>query len=1186
MGRVNLVAFFGRDSLVRQGVYAATCLTSGDERTVDFAVESDDDVELWLNGTLVHRHATTRAVFMEADTVTLRLAGGRNQLLYKVLNRGGGFGFGGRILRSGPDPVGDVAVTACTAGRGAAAPAPHLTLGPVDVPSRAVLDSAAGGTLVVRLRAAATRWGSSSAAATASIGEFGTAVPSALVGLPVPLEFAVPWATLARVLRAEAARFSTSIGGGGAGHRAVPGLRDALLDQLSHPIALDMWHRDSAAGLLSAEFAVPAPLAGLTLVLEGAEFSRTATISIGGDVRSADSAGIVPLCTSCAAGRRIRIDIAAHGAPWWDAPSIRVAEPGWREIREGGRWARRLAPALLAAGPGAAVADTLLAGALHPSKRAYHAAVADWMARLAPAAAQIRRDTIDIVGNSHLDVVWLWNLAEGVDVLRNTWRTATKLLAKYPRMHFAASSAYYYALLERDDPALLRAIQALVKEGRWNLVGGWWVEPDANLPSGESLVRQGLYGQRTLRRLFGRTARIGWTPDTFGYAWTLPQILLGSGLDGFVTQKLRWNDHNPWAPGLDAFTWVGPDGSRVLTYIPYGYDHDLDPDRLAAELDSTVSGGRMRDMLVLYGVGDHGGGPTMDMLDRARDLSRVPTFPALHDASPEDALARIRRDLGTGPEVRDELYLEYHRGVFTTNGAMKWWNRRVEGALAAAEAAAAIAPTTYPREELTRAWTLTLFNQMHDILPGTSIRAVHAQAELDYATADSLARAVLERSVRDRLAATDTRAPEAGWRSFAAFNPSSEPRAGRVRVRIPGAGRFAAFDRSSRPLPAQAVGSDTLEVLAPVIPPLGTMRFSVGPAAGAAAPEPAGTSRGAAVLESALLRVEIDSLTGDIARMVDRQTGREVLGAGSNRLMMLEDRPGRWDAWNINHLNGRRTPIDRHVVIGPVVRGVDQSITVTRERDSVRVVQRYVLPADAARLDVETTVEWHTRHELLKVAFVLPFHADSIAAEIPYGVILRPTIPRNSVDSARFEVPMQRWVDASIGGRGVAIVNDSRYGYDARGDTVRLSLLRSPLIPDAISDQRTHHFVYSVVPHEGDWRAPDVRRAAEALNAPLVGVLLDQHDGASAAPPAPLTVDIPGAVVGALKRAEGGDGLVVRVVESRGAAVDGVIRLAVPSVARETNLLEDPEGTATGAVSEFPVHLAPWQIRTYLITPR
>ncbi len=1183
-GRVDLLALLAQRSLDRRVAYAVAWVRSPRDVTADLAVESDDDIAVWLNGVLVHRHVVTRALWMEADTVTLRLSAGLNRLVYKVGNRDGGFGFGGRLLASSPDPLDGVTVlrAAPPDARDASTTA-AVTVGPVHLPERAVLDSAA---LVVPLLVRATRWSDSAAGGTLTLGSSRVAVPAGAAGAPTDVPLAVPWSSLASLARAGNATITAATAAGETTSRRLPPLADPLLDQLSRPIAIRHWDIDSARGTLRARVTVPPVLGGLPLILEAAEFS-TAAISVGGERRVADSSGAVALCTPCEAGRTLTIEIVAAGKDWWDPPSLRVPTAGWREIREGARWARALAPTVAAGFPSAATTDSLLAAVADPGKTAYRRTIAAWLARLAPAARAIGRDTVDIVGNSHLDVVWLWELADGVEVLRNTWRTATKLLAKYPRMHFAGSSAYYYELLEQRDPALLARIQAYVKAGRWDLVGGWWIEPDANMPSGESLVRQGLYGQRTLRRLFGRATHVGWTPDTFGYPWTLPQILVKSGLDGFVTQKLRWNDRNPWPAGLDAFWWEGPDSSRVLAYIPYGYDHDLEPVRLAAELDSTIAGGAMRRMLVLYGVGDHGGGPTMEMLERARDLRRVPTFPPLRDASPDSALARMRRDLPRGPTIRDELYLEYHRGAFTTNGAMKWWNRRLESLLGAAEAAASVSPLPYPRASLTRAWQITLFNQMHDILPGTSIRAVHRQAEMDYESADSLATRVLERSVRALLAGTSTRAPRAGLTPFGIFNPSGRGRGGVVRIALRRFPRVPAdavgYDAAGRLLPS-TVRNDTLLIRVPAVPPLRASVVFAGPPP---APRPQPPRAGSRVLDNGLLQVEIDSVTGNIARMTDKRLGRQVLRPGGNALMMLEDRPGSWDAWNINHLHGRRTALDQGIAVGTVERGRgdggEQTITVRRAHDSVLVDQRYVLPDSVARLDIETTVSWHVEHQLLKVAFVLPFHADSVASEIAYGVMTRPTVPRTSRDSARFEVPMHRWIDASAGGFGVAIINDSKYGFDALGDTLRLSLLRSPTVPDAISDQRTHHFTYSIVPHAGDWRDPAVRDAADALNDPLRAVDVEEHSGGEAPAP-PVVLESGGVRLGALKRAEEGDALVVRLVESEGRPAAATLRFAAPSVVREANLLEDPTGAPSAPATRVELRLRPWEIRTLLVS--
>ncbi len=1177
-GRVDLLRLLGRPAIDRHVAYAVAYLSTPGARTADLGVESDDDVAVWLNGIRIHRHVVTRAVRMETDTVTVRLRAGVNRLVYKIVNRDGGFGFGGRVLGSSPDPIAGIIVPATRAGASAPAPAgAAVTIGPIAMPERAVLD--ADGELVAPIRVRVTRWGAA-AAASVSVGTVRRAVPARAQGDAIDIELPVRWDELARLLGAGALHAHGEVPGGAPADRLISLARDPLLDALSRPLTSRGWVVDSSAGRLALTWRVPTTLGGLPLALEAAEFSAGAEITINGRRAAPGPTGDVGLCDPCAAGDTVRIVIATRGTRWWDTPAIRVATPGWREIREGARWAARFAPAIRTGQPGAATADSLLAASADPSKRLYRAIVEGWMRRLAPAAAHARRDTISVVGNSHLDVVWLWDLADGIEVLRNTWRTATKLLAKYPRMHFAGSAAYYYTILEREEPALLATIQRLVAEGRWNLVGGWWIEPDANMPSGESLVRQGLYGQRTLRRLFGRTARVAWTPDTFGYPWTLPQILLGSGLDGFVTQKLRWNDRNAWPAALDGFWWEGPDGSRVLSYVPYGYDHDLDPERLAAELDSTISGGKMRAMLTLYGVGDHGGGPTIGMLERARDLQRVPTFPVLADASPDSALDRMRRVVPALPTVRDELYLEYHRGAFTTNGAMKWWNRHLESLLGAAEAAATLAPLPYPRAQLTRAWEMTLFNQMHDVLPGTSIRAVHVQAEADYMTADSLARRVFERSVRALAAGADTRAPRAGLHPYIVFNPTVVRRGGRVTVRLT-AGEGAAFDSSGSPLPARMVMDSAgrlLEVVVPEVPGLGAALIFLGPGALAAVRDTAGST-----LENRWLRVDVDPATGDIARVYDKLHRREVLRGGSNTLTMLEDRPGSWDAWNINHLHGRRLTFGRARVGVVQVDAAGRSLVVSRERDSVRVEQRYVLPGEVARLDIETTVDWHTRHELLKVAFVLATPTDSVVAEIPYGAIARPSVARTAVDSARFEVPMQRWVDASAGGYGVAIVNDSKYAYDVLGDTVRLSLLRAPMVPDAVSDQRRHHFTLSLVPHAGDWRDASVRAAAAELNDPLRAVKVDEHAGGRLAE-APFTLTGAGVAIGAVKRSEDGDATVLRIVETAGQASRAVLRFRTPAVTRAASMLEDAIGPATAPALQLDLQLRPWEIRTLLVT--
>ncbi len=1253
LGRVDLNPHFGV-ATSNSVAYGAVYLISPEDRTVTLAIESDDDVEAWIGARRVLRHDVARGVGSGTDTVTVRLAGGANRLLYKVVNRLGGFGLGGRLLASGPDPIDDIEIRARRpADATLAAPAPSLTLGPIRVAPRAVLGASSGApALLVRMDVAAVRWGGLAAPITLAVGATRAAVGPDSASV---VSFAAPWPRLAALGAAGRLAIRPRIGARDAAAVPLPGAGSLLLRQLAQPIAIEGWQATSSAAALAAAPAawrpleprpdstlprprdvtairvatrVPPTLAGLRLRLDAAELLPGAAIRVNGRVVEADSLGRIDPCGGpCPAGASLRVEVALRGDTWWDPPRIYVADAGWYEIADGARWLRTLSGDSAVAAPGEDVARALLAAATSPDKAGYRDTVRDWLSRLEPAAAAVRADTIDLVGNSHIDAAWLWRWRETVDVVKRTWGTAVKLMDKYPRMRFAASAARYYAWLDSVAPDTLRAIQRLAREGRWAPVGGWWVEPDANLPSGESLVRQGLYGQRAFIRYFGEPARVGWLPDTFGYAWTLPQILRGQGLEYFVTQKLRWNDTNEWPSSLDLFWWQGPDGSRVLTYIPYGYDNDLEGADLASQWKATKDSAAVPTMLTLYGVGDHGGGPTMRMLERRRMLQRLPAFPTLRDVRPAEALDRMRDATpDSTPTIADELYLEYHRGVYTTHAAMKAWNRHLEALLGAAEAAAtaAAAPPSraaYPRAALTDAWEKVLFNQFHDLLPGSGIAPIYVDAVADYRAAQAEADSVLDASLRALAAARDTRPPRPGLRPYVVFNPDARPRAGVARLAVtPALAPPLAFDARGRRLPSTLRG-DTLLVRLREVPGTGTALVFVGAraadAAGArgaaplSAPAPAALEN--AVLENAFLRVAIDPRTGDVARLRDLRSGRDLIapGAEANALVMLEDRPRDWDAWNIDDLNGARTPLDRDVSVGPARRdGLGRAIVVHRGAAGVGATQRYFLPDSAARLDVETTVEWHASHELLKASFPLALHVDSVHAEIPYGVIARTTRPTTSRDSARFEAPMQRWLDAGGRGVGVALVNDGKYGYDAHGDTVRLTLLRSPKYPDPNTDMGTHRFTYSIVPHAGDWRAGAIRDAVLELNAPLRALEVASHaappavsTGASSrdrpAPGAPgpaeagggtadgyLRLRGEGVVVGALKRAEDGGGIVVRLVETHGRAADATLRLAGRGhfTLVETDLIERPAGerieATDGAAS---VRLRPWQIRTFFV---
>ncbi|HEX6559009.1 MAG TPA: glycoside hydrolase family 38 C-terminal domain-containing protein, partial [Longimicrobiales bacterium] len=924
LGRVNLNNVLTAAPHDNAAAYAFVYLTAPADRTVQLAVETDDDGVVWLNGTLVYYKEVARGVG-EADTIVLRLARGVNRLMYKIVNRSGGFGLGGRLLASSPQRIDDLVIRALKpADDLATGPLPYVTLGTPRLVGGLLLQQ--DGQLVTVMRVAVTRWGRISEPLDVVMAGKQMAVPAAEGSLPVSVELRAPFADLASAVRSNAASVQARWGRQAATAQANLRAGD-LLALLSLPVTTEFTWQGRERG--EYRTTIPATLAGLRLALDVAEFLPGSNIRVNGQPAAADSLQQVMLCAACRTGAPLRVEIEAKGKTWWDAPRLLVRDSGWRELVESVRYARILTNDSSIAPPADSIARKLLVLADRSDKTAYHALLDKERARLRPAEQVLRRDTIDLIGNSHIDAAWLWRRPETIEVVRNTWRTAVKLLDKYPEMKFAASAAQYYVWLEQYEPDLLARIQQLVKEGRWILVGGMWVESDVNMPTGESLARQELYGQHTFMRLFGKYATVAWIPDTFGYPWQLPQIFTQAGLNEFVTQKLRWNDTNEWTADHNYFIWRGRDGTALPTYIPFGYDHDLNAQRLAREFRAQADSAATRRLLTLYGVGDHGGGPTMQMLDRRRETDRVPAFPIERDADPAVSLEAMAREAAKPPVIDDELYFEYHRGVQTTQAATKQWNRRMEGLLLAADAAAAVSGAA-DREAIRNAWQKTLFNQFHDILPGSGIGPVYEDARVDYLSADSLARHALLGAMQALAARLDTRAAR-GVTPVFVFNPSGRERSGTIK--LANAWRAArVLDANGRVLASAAAG-DSLTVQVHAVPAVGGTVIFVADGKAARRRQYRGV-----VLENDSLRVEIDPATGNIAKLFDKRLGRDIVAAGAqaNRLMLMNDTPRDWDAWNIDSTNGPWSPVSDSVRIGEITDdGVATAITVERSAPGV-----------------------------------------------------------------------------------------------------------------------------------------------------------------------------------------------------------------------------------------------------------
>ncbi len=845
-----------------------------------------------------------------------------------------------------------------------------------------------------------------------------------------------------------------------------------------------------------------------------------------------------------------------------------------------------------------AVIDT---GALERAdQKAFDASLVAAQKALEPLDAVVKQKSIRVTGNSHIDMAWLWPASETTTVVRDTFRTSLQLMNEYPEYTFTQSTAQGSEWMEEKYPLLFEQIRKRVQEGRWEIVGGMWVEPDLNMPDGESLVRQLLVGKRYFKLKFGVDVRIGWNPDSFGYNWQLPQIYKKSGVDYFVTQKLFWNDTNK--PKDKLFWWQSPDGSRVLTYFPHDYANDIDPVRMATDLAGNVRQTKDFDELMhLYGVGDHGGGPTRAMIDTARRWEGESiVYPRVFFGTAQGFFSNLDRKVATMdlPVVNNELYFEYHRGVFTSQAETKRGNRESEELLLNAEKFAALAHLEgerYDAEPLQHAWKKVLFNQFHDVAAGSGIGALYRDAARDYAEVANIGRASLDHSLHALAAHANT---SGAGVALVVFNPLAWERddVAQVEVQLPRApaGPIGVTDAAGRATPAQVLVSDPathrymLAFLARSVPSLGYKVFRV--VSGAArAQTPAGVSISGQQIKNQFLRLTFDPKTGCITSLVERRTGKETIASGGcgNLLQAFRDQPKAWDAWNIDAdfekqkwdlLEAKRVEIVERGPLRVVLR-------VEKVFQNSAFLQEITVYDGLPRVDIITDADWHEKHILIKAAFPLTVQNDNATYESPYGAIQRPTTRRTPEEKAKFEVPALRWADLSDREHGLSLLNDCKYGYDGKDNVLRLSLLRAPEWPDPHADEGRHHFTYSLYPHAGDWKqAQSVRRGYE-LNYKLQAFQAESHGGALGPQHSFARIEPANVVLTALKKAEDEDALIFRFYEWAGAKTQ--VKLTLPpgaTAAQETNLMEVPEHPLVIANGAVVVPSGGYEIKTVKVS--
>jgi alpha-mannosidase len=806
--------------------------------------------------------------------------------------------------------------------------------------------------------------------------------------------------------------------------------------------------------------------------------------------------------------------------------------------------------------------------------------------RSADVKAYLREFRINLVGNAHIDIAWLWRMAETMALSKNTYETVIANMAEYPELTYAQSQAVTYDWIEKKHPGLFQKIKEKVRSGRWEIVGGMWVEPDCNLISGESWARQLLYGKKYFRDKFGVDVRIGWNPDSFGYNWNMPQLYKQSGIDSFITQKLWWNDTTVFPHFL--FHWQGVDGSTILTYMPpLSYASELELKEVANGVSKYEATTGLKESLILYGLGDHGGGPNREILDRVRGYGKLALAPRFIHTTPSPFLQQKRREKLDLPLWKDELYLEYHQGTFTTQGAVKKNTRRTEALLSATEKLCAIAwllGDGYPGEELEQSWKSALTLQFHDILPGSSITPVYRDALETFKRVRNDLKWIEERALARIAAAVDT--SKVNGTPLIVFNPLSWERSDVVTIRH-ARGGLELLDEAGRGVPFEyedaAVGGEAeITFIARDVPPLGFRVYSLAPVPEGCVPlsfelGPVIGGSEKHVLENKSLRVEIDPDSGNLKSIFDKRLGREFVAPGeqANKLWVYEDRPENWDAWNIGY-TGRGWELNQAdkvelVSDGPVktVYRVEKSfLGISKERyyptenfPSSFFTQYITLYKDLDRLDIRTEADWWEDHVSLKACFPVAVTADKAFYEIPFAAIGRTTHFETLWEKARYEVPALRWADLSDEKGGIALLNDCKYGYDIHGSVMKLSLLRSPTWPDPLADRGRHEFTYSLYPHAGSWSESQVVRRGQELNQPLLARALERPFPGNRPLPGTysfFSVEGPGVILDAVKLAEDGSGLVFRLYEANGQAEKAVLRFfRKPKRAVSTDLLEN-----------------------------
>lgn len=720
------------------------------------------------------------------------------------------------------------------------------------------------------------------------------------------------------------------------------------------------------------------------------------------------------------------------------------------------------------------------------------------------------------IGHTHIDVAWLWTLAQTREKVLRSFSTVIALMKKYPDYKFMSSQAQLYKYLKEESPELYEDVKALVKAGRWEVEGAMWVEADCNLSSGESLVRQILYGKNFFKEEFGVDSKVLWLPDVFGYSAALPQILQKSGVDKFITSKIGWNETNRMP--YDTFWWTGIDGTDVFSYfmtaqdktrgVPTAtnstYNAKLNPSQLQGGYDRYQQKDINNDILITFGFGDGGGGPIRKDLEYYNVLKKgIPGVPNAKMEFSGSMLERVKKRAEKNPKTphwQGELYLEFHRGTYTSQAKNKRNNRKCEFLFENAETLSLmnekLNSIEYPKKDLHDAWETILLNQFHDIIPGSSIKEVYEVSSQQYEQIKLIGNEIVDTAHNDIAKNLNT---DGG---YLVFNSNSFESTGAVKLD----GKTYTVEN----IPAKGYKV----VKKPEIKASVKVTDNT--------------------IENDFFKLTFDS-KGTITKLYDKRNKRDVLkkGARGNVITAYEDLPKAYDNWEIsNYYTDKSWEIDKVKSVKKITDGARAGLEIKKTFLDSTLVQKIWLYDDIDKIDFDTYIDWKEAHILVKAAFPVDINSDKATYDIQFGNVERPTHYNTSWDAAKFEVCAHKFADLSEYGYGVSLLNDCKYGHSIHDGVMALTLLKSGTYPDLTADKCEHYFTYSLCPHSGDFKSAGIIKKAYELNCPLTAVKVGKNKGTLTDNYSFLSVADDNVIIETVKKAENGDGIIVRMYES------------------------------------------------------